>query len=122
MTAVRILIAEDDAMIAMFLDELLVTMGYAVCAITSTQSRTIAAAVEHSPDLMIIDDGLREGSGVMAVTEILKSGFVPHIFATGNCYQVLKYNPHAIVLQKPYNAQALVRAIERALQPLATPG
>ncbi len=121
MTAVRILIAEDDAMIAMFLEDLLVAMGHEVCAITYDQSETIAAAAQHGPDLMIVDDGLREGSGVLAVAEILKSGFVPHIFATGNFYRVLNHNPDAIVLQKPYNAQALVGAIDRALQPLATP-
>ena len=121
MTAVRILIAEDDGMIAFCLEELLSAMGYQICAIASDEAETIAAAAQYAPSLMIVDEGLRYGSGIAAVTEILKSGFVPHIFATGDCYRVLAHNPDAIVLQKPYTAQALSRAIDRALQPLAAP-
>ena len=116
MTAIRTLIAEDDYMIAIFLEELLVAMGHEVCAIVADQAAAVAAAKEHMPDLMIVDEGLREGSGIEAVAEILKTRFVPHIFATGNCFRVLAQCPDAIVLQKPYNTKALIRAIEQALQ------
>ena len=119
MKPVRILIAEDDALIAMFLEELLNSMGHEVCAIVFDQSEAIAAAAQHAPDLMIVDEGLRDSSGITAVVEILKTGFVPHIFATGDSYRALAHNPAAIVLQKPYTAQALSCAIERALQPMA---
>ena len=121
MKPVRILIAEDDTMIAMFLEELLEAMGYEVCAVVSDQSEVIAAAAQHAPNLMIVDEGLREGSGTAAVVEILKTGFIPHIFSTGNERQVLRHNPDAIVLQKPYTGQALDQAIERALQRTAPP-
>ena len=121
MKPVRILIAEDDALIAMFLEELLDAMGHEVCAVVSDQAEVVAAAAQHGPDVMIVDEGLREGSGIAAVVEILKTGFVPHIFSTGNGHRVLAHDPDAIVLQKPYTAQALSRAIERALQPLAAP-
>ena len=116
MAAVRTLIAEDDFLIAMFLAELLTAMGHEVCAVVADQAATVAAANEHLPDLMIVDEGLREGSGIEAVAEILKTRFVPHIFATGNCLRVLAQCPDAIVLQKPYAANALTRAIEQALQ------
>jgi DNA-binding response OmpR family regulator len=114
MKPVRILIAEDDALIAMFLEEL-----HKVCAVVCDQAEVVAAAALHVPDVMIVDEGLCEGSGIAAVAEILKTGFIPHIFATGNHHRVLDRNPDAIVLQKPYTAQELSRAIERALQPLA---
>lgn len=117
MKAVRILIAEDDAMIAMFMADLLVAMGYEVCAITCDESETVAGVAHHAPDLMIVDEGLLDGSGTSAVDEILKTGFVPHIFATGDCNRVLKHDPNAIVLQKPFNAHALLRAIKRAVPP-----
>ncbi|MEO5599141.1 MAG: response regulator [Novosphingobium sp.] len=117
MTALRILVAEDDAMIAMFLSDLLEALGHVVCAAIDTEAATVAAALLHRPDLMIVDEALRDGSGIAAVQEIEMTLPVPHIFATGDCYRVLRAEPNAIVLQKPFNAQALVRAIERALQP-----
>ena len=120
MTPLRILIAEDDAMIAMLLSDLLVSMGHEVCAVTDTETGTVAAALRHKPDLMIFDEGLRDGSGMAAVAEIALTGFIPHIFATGDRYQVLKAEPKAIVLQKPFDVKTLVNAIERALQPLAS--
>lgn len=122
MTPLRILIAEDDAMIAMLLSDLLVAMGHEVCAVTDTQTGMIAAALLHKPELMIVDEGLRDGSGSAAVAEIALTGFVPHIFATGDRYRVLKVEPKAIVLQKPFDVQILERAIARALQPLASAG
>ena len=121
MKPVRILIAEDDVLIAMFLEELLDAMGHEVCAAVSDQAEVVAAAAQHAPDMMIVDERLREGSGLAAVVEVLKTGFVPHIFATGDYYRVLAHDPDAIVLQKPYTAQALSCAIERALHPLAAP-
>lgn len=117
MTALRILVAEDDAMIAMFLSDLLTAMGHSVCATAETEAETVAAALLHSPDLMIIDAGLRGGSGIAAAEEIAISRSIPHIFATGDCYRVLRADPTAIALQKPFNAPALVRAIERAMRP-----
>jgi two-component system, response regulator PdtaR len=115
MTSLRILIAEDDAIIAMCLEQVLLEMGHQVCAITRNEADTIAAGLSQAPDLLIVDAGLSEGSGLAAVDEILKSGFVPHVFATGDFQRVLKHNPNAVVLQKPYDYHALARAIERAV-------
>lgn len=117
MKELRIQVAEDDAIIAMFLTDLLETMGHKVCEITVTEAGTVAAALLHHPDLMIVDEGLREGSGIAAMEEVTMTWPVPHIFATGDCYRVLKAKPAAIVLQKPYSGPALLRAIERAMQP-----
>jgi len=117
MEALRILVAEDDAMIAMFLSDLLEALGHSVCATADTEAETVAAALLHRPDLMIIDAVLRGGSGIAAAEEIAITLSVPHIFATGDCYRVLRADPNAIVLQKPFNAPALLRAIERAMQP-----
>ncbi|MEO6214818.1 MAG: response regulator [Sphingomonas sp.] len=122
MTALRILVAEDDAMIAMFLSELLEMLGHNVCAVTDTEAATVAAALLHRPDLMIVDEGLRNGSGIDAVQNIEMTLAVPHIFATGDCYRVLRAEPNAIVLQKPFNSAALVRAIERVLRPVIDAG
>jgi DNA-binding response OmpR family regulator len=118
MEALRILVAEDDAMIAMFLSDLLEVIGHEVCVLADTEATTVAGALLHRPDLMIVDEGLRDGSGIAAVQAIEMTFRVPYIFATGDCYRVLRAEPGAIILQKPFNAPALIRAIERAMQPV----
>ena len=84
MTALRVLIVEDEAIIAMLFADLLVAMGHEVCAIEATEAGAVAAAVRCRPDLMIVDAHLLEGSGASAVAVILRAGFVPHVFVSGD--------------------------------------
>jgi FixJ family two-component response regulator len=58
---------------------------------------------------------LREGSGVAAVEKILRTGFLPHVFVSGNTLRAQSLTPGAVVIQKPFNESELLQAIERAL-------
>jgi DNA-binding response OmpR family regulator len=116
--SLRILVAEDDAMIAMLLADVLAGLGHDVCAIVETEAETVAAAALCLPDLMIVDVNLYEGSGISAVAEIARARFVPHFFLTGDLYQIRGVEPGAIVVQKPVLAHELIAAIERATRPL----
>ncbi len=115
MAALRILIAEDDALIGICLADVLETMGYAICAVSSTESNTVASAALYKPDIMIIDAHLGTGSGITAVEKILCVGYIPHIFASGDPSNILARMPAAIVLQKPFRESDLVLAIHKAL-------
>jgi len=118
--ALRILLAEDDALIGLFLAELLEGMGYDICAIIATAADTVTAAAQYQPDLMIIDAHLRNESGIVAVEKILRTGFIPHIFASGDPSGILAHMPSAIVLQKPFRETELRLAIGSALAVQAT--
>ena len=50
----RVLIAEDDLMIADLLEETLVGHGYEVCGIARTVAKAIALGHLHSPDFAIL--------------------------------------------------------------------
>ena len=115
MNALRILVVEDDAMIGELLAETLEDLGHVVCAVESNAANAVAAAARHHPDLMIVDIGLGQGSGVSAVKEILRGGFVPHVFATGDALRDLSLGPEAVLIQKPFRGPDIVHAIERAL-------
>ena len=65
--ALRIVLAEDDALIAMDLAELLTGMGHEVCAIARSEAEAVAMAASHQPDLMIMDGTLDGGDGVSAM-------------------------------------------------------
>ena len=115
MTALRVLVVEDEAIIAMLFADVLVAMGHEVCAIEATEAGAVAAAVRCRPDLMIVDAHLRDGSGISAVAAILRAGFVPHVFVSGDPLRDQPLARGAVVLQKPFRDSELVRAIERAL-------
>ena len=67
---------EDEAFIAMLYADLLAKMSHVVCAIGTSEGATVAAAARHKPDLIIVDAGLRDDSGMSAVAEMLRSGSV----------------------------------------------
>jgi CheY-like chemotaxis protein len=119
MRALRILVVEDEAVIAMLLTEVLATMGHDVCPVAATEADAVAAAVLHKPDCMIVDMRLRDGSGVAAVDKILRTGFIPHVFVGGDTFGVQLLRPGAVVIQKPFSESDLVRAIRRALDAAA---
>ena len=115
MNALRILVVEDDKMIGGLLVETLEGLGHAVCALESNVENAVAAASRCRPDLMIVDVGLGEASGIAAVKEILRSGFVPHVFVTGEMVRGMPLGPETVLLQKPFRVPDLELAIQRAL-------
>ena len=117
MKRLRILIVEDDGMIAFLLGEVLKGMGHAICASEATEDDAIAAALRCRPDLMIVDENLGAGSGIAVVDAIVKNGPVPHLFVTGDLMRIKKRRPDAIVIQKPYFENDLARAIQQAIMP-----
>jgi CheY-like chemotaxis protein len=115
MKALRVLVIEDDALIAMLLSELLAGMGHDVCATAGTEAEAVSAATRYDPDLMIVDARLGRGSGVSAVEEILRARAVRHVFVSGDVESVWRRRPDAIVIRKPFREAELARAIDAAL-------
>ena len=111
----QILVVEDDSLIAMLLVETLAEMGHGVCAVEATEAGAVKAALRCRPDLIIVDAQLGDGSGVSAVDEILRTGFVPHLFISGDIKKVLARRPGAVAIAKPFHESELVQAIQRAL-------
>ena len=121
MQALRVLVVEDDPMIGMLLAEMLEAMGHDVCAIETTEAAAVTAAAQYRPDLMVVDARIDDGSGVSAVDRILRTGFVPHLFISGNISNIRALRPDAVVLEKPFRELELTRAIQRAIDIAATP-
>ena len=58
----KVLIAEDELMIADLLEDALITSGYEVCGIARTVDEAVALAALHKPDLAILDVRLAQGN------------------------------------------------------------
>lgn len=121
MTGLRVLVVEDDDLIGMLLAEILTQAGYDVDAVEVTEAGAVAAAARRKPELMIVDIGLRNGSGFAAVEGILRAGFIPHLFISGDISEIHALKPAAVVIQKPFREGDLARAIDRALAVTPSP-
>ena len=115
MKPLRVLIVEDEALIAMLYSEVLASLGHDACAIAGTEEEAVEAAGSVRPDLMIVDMHLRQGDGRTAVNRILADGFVPHIYVSGDPPRIRDRENPEIHLQKPFNDAQLIRAIEQAI-------
>jgi DNA-binding response OmpR family regulator len=119
MPALSVLIVEDDAMIGILLAEILGEMGYSVCAVSATEDDAVADAARYHPGLMIVDERLREGSGISAVDRILRDGPVPCVFISGAVQH--RTRAGAMSLQKPFAEADLVRAIQYVVDGAGVP-
>jgi CheY-like chemotaxis protein len=111
----RVLIVEDDAIIAMMVEDMLTDLG---CEIVGTAAR-LDAAVEKAKtltlDLAMLDVNL-DGAETFPVAEILSQRGVPFVFATGYGAHVTAGRfQDAPTLQKPYESRSLEQALTRAL-------
>ena len=115
MKPLSILVVEDDALQSMMLGEILEELGHKVCAVTSTVSGAVAAAERYRPELLIVDQWLRDGSGVSVIDIVCKNDHVPHLFVSGDVSRIKLARSDAVVIQKPYQVVELKVAIESAI-------
>jgi len=117
-TKARILIIEDEAVIAMDLSDLVTGAGHTVCAVEATASTAVAAANRERPDLVLADIQLADGSsGIDAVKEILSSFDVPVIFITAFPDRLLtgERPEPTFLITKPYSPDMVRAAVSQAL-------
>lgn len=117
-TRARILIIEDEAVIAMDLSDLVTGAGHDVCAVETTASGAVAAAKRERPDLVLADIQLADGSsGIDAVKEILSAFEVPVIFITAFPDRLLtgERPEPTFLITKPYSPDMVRAAVSQAL-------
>ena len=112
--ASTILIAEDEPMVAMLLEDLLVDCGYRVL-LGETLAKATELAADESIDAAILDVSLgRHDSFPLA--DALRQRSVPFLFASGHGRDGLPERfSGSPVLQKPYDMKALQDALEALL-------
>jgi HAMP domain-containing protein/two-component sensor histidine kinase len=115
----RILVVEDEPLVAMNLSKSLVELGFSVVGPYSTLAKAATAAVETEVDAALLDVNL-SGQTVYPVAEILASKNVPFAFITGYGTEALpsKY-ANAPVLQKPVDQTTLQNLLAQKHRSLA---
>lgn len=120
----KVLIVEDEMIIAADISMMLTTLGYEVTGITPRGEDALASIEATRPDIVLMDISLKGSmDGVESAIYILEHFQVPVIFLTANSddatFQRAKVAKPYAFITKPFRQSDLQRAIELALDRLA---
>jgi response regulator NasT len=115
--SVRILVAEDEALIRMDLIEMLREAGYDVVAEATNGEEAIALANEHKPDLCILDVKMPVLDGISAAEKIIAIAPVLMLTAFSQRELVERARDAGVMayVVKPFSIGDLIPAIEIAI-------
>ena len=103
----RIMIVEDEALVAMALEEQLVDLGRSVVAVCNTVADAMKAIHEHAPDAAVLDVNLG-GQLVYPVANKLMDLGTPFVLVTGYGRESIDQRYSSFdVLEKPVDRKAL---------------
>lgn len=108
------LIIEDELISALALQNQLIDLGYRSFAFAGAERQAVEQARLQCPDLVTVDVGLLDGSGIDAIDTILQDcGPLPVVYVTGDGGS-LRGREEAVVVEKPVSNAALAHAVVRA--------
>ncbi len=116
--ASKVLIIEDEPIIALDLENLVTELGHKVVAIAATKDDAVAKAKSERPGLVLADINLGEGgSGIDAVSEILAGFDIPVIFITAYPEKLLtgERPEPTYLIAKPFLPETVQATVGQAL-------
>jgi len=123
--ATRVLIIEDEPIIALDIQELVERCGHSVVGIAATETEAVEIAQAERPGLVLADINLGAGGdGANAVARILRHVTAPVIFVTAYPERLLTGEAvePAFVITKPFDpttlAVATYQAVTRGVRPV----
>jgi PAS domain S-box-containing protein len=120
MKKAKILIVEDEAIIATEIENQLQSLGYEITSIVDTDEKAIQKAGEDKPDVILMDIRIKGAMDGIDVAEVIRNRFdIPVVFLTTNLdEEKINYADYASPfghVQKPVQKIDLKMAIEMAL-------
>lgn len=118
----KILIVEDEMIVAMSMRRSLQSGGYDVCGLSVTGEEAVQDTAEHRPDVVLMDIHLPGDMDGIDAARIIRERFAtPIIFMTGYSEKVgderVKQVQPTAYLTKPVQPKQLAAAIEQAVNP-----
>ncbi|MEZ5764641.1 MAG: HWE histidine kinase domain-containing protein [Xanthobacteraceae bacterium] len=113
----RVLIVEDQMLIAMHLEEILAKAGIRAIDTAGSSVEAMERLRSAAPDMAILDVNLGTETSEAFARELRRRG-IPFAFATGygDTTTVARAFPDAPVVRKPYEAPNIVAALDRLLE------
>jgi two-component system, response regulator PdtaR len=122
-SAPRVVIAEDEALIRLDLAEMLAEEGYEIVGQAGDGEVAIELAMQHRPDLVVMDVKMPRLDGIAAASQIARARIAPVVMLTAFSQRELVERARdagaMAYLVKPFTKSDLVPAIEMAMSRFA---
>jgi two-component system, response regulator PdtaR len=117
-----VLVVEDEAVVALFLADVLAELDYKVCGVAPTGREALALAAEHRPHLAMVDVRLKGELDGLDTARMLNEEFnVRSILLSGDPEALRSAASRGVspigILNKPYTPQQLESVLARAFAP-----
>lgn len=112
----RVLLVEDETLVAMMMREMLIDLGYTVVGPMNDKDSALTAAKQSSIDCAVLDLNL-DGFASYPIADELAARAIPFLFLTGYDKEAVDRRYASVpLLQKPVDEQSLRQAIAALLQ------
>ncbi len=116
MAAPRILIVEDESLIAMMLEDFVETLGYTLGDTAETLEAGLAAVEAGAFDAAVLDVNLRDRKASWPIADALADKGVPFFFTSGADLELPpERHQNRFLLGKPFTLHGLDDALKRLL-------
>ncbi len=117
----RVLIVEDETIVAMLIEDMAAELGYEIAGLASRAETALQLARDLRIDCAILDMNLN-GQDSYPIAELLNARGVPFVFATGYSTAELPATLRNVpILQKPFERGDLERALLAAARSRSEP-
>jgi CheY-like chemotaxis protein len=115
----KVLVIEDEAIIAMDIQSIVSSMGHEITGVGRTREGAVRLGLANRPDLILADIQLADNSsGIDAVNDLLRAvGDIPIVFITAFPERLLTGDrpEPAFVIAKPYTEDQIRSAVSQAM-------
>jgi DNA-binding response OmpR family regulator len=109
----RVLVVEDEIMVAIYVEDLLTELGFEVVGIATGLRQALPLARSGNFDFAVLDINLA-GEMSFPIADILRERGIPFLFASGYGSKGLTEDYRSATrIQKPFVSEQLARAIDR---------
>jgi CheY-like chemotaxis protein len=110
----RVLVVEDEMLVAMLVEDILGELGFEVAAICTHLDEALRLAASETVDFVVLDVNL-DGKRSFPVADILRARNIPFVFATGYGAKALEAAyADAPTLAKPFMFGDVEQVLKKA--------
>jgi len=125
MTRLRVLVVEDEVLVADYIAEAIEEAGHEVAGVLATGEAALEAMDRNGVDLVLLDIKLKGSLSGVDVADAARKRLVPHVFISGSGDPATRRAADATgpvaFLQKPFSPDRLAGLLKQLSSPQETP-